>query len=158
MKFCVQHQAMFFCLLYGFLWLGIHVLYLWIHTSLCSFCCFLLQAVQVLYFHLLILQDVSTVTLHCFMWWVLFAFSCCGSLPYDLYIWEGWCVFPFPCLPVLPSSYFLSLYLLAHVKDSKSKMYLEEQKISGGEVLLFWMFFHWLYQLDLWYLKNCRSG
>lgn len=151
LKLCVQHHAMFFCLLYDFLWLGIRVL-LWIHTSLCSFCCFLLQAVRVLYFHLLVLQDVSAITVHCFTWWVLLAFSSCGSLPYNLYLKV--CVYShssvYLCFPLLN---FLSLCLLVDVKDGNSKMYLEEQKTPAGEVLLFWMFFHWLCQLDLVFLS-----
>lgn len=58
-----------------------------------------------------------------------------------IFIWEGLCMFPFPCLPLLPFSYFFGLSLLLHVKDciSHSNIYLEEQKISGEEILLFWM-------------------
>lgn len=62
---------------------------------------------------------------------------------HSIFIREGLYIFPPPCLPLLPFSYFLSLYLLLHVKDciSNSKIHLEEQKISGEEVLLFWMVF-----------------
>lgn len=117
-------------------------LILWIHTSMCSFCCFFLQAIRVLCFQLLVLQDVPAVLPLCDGFFLLFPFLVVSHL---IFIRKGLslCIFPFPCLLLFPSSYFLSLYLLLRVKDciSNNKVYLEKQKISGEEILLFWIVF-----------------
>jgi len=158
LKFCAQPQAILLqsnLLLYDLLWLGIHVLY-WSFGFVLSYALFAASSFRLsecsiftsLYYRIP-LQFFHFVS--CDGFFVLFPPLVVSHL---IFIWEGLCIYPFPYLPLLPSSYFLSLYLLLHVKNC---IFIWRSRVRRGSTVVL-DGFHWMYQLVLWYVGNCRSG